>query len=85
MLRTVEALIDEKGVLRILDAIDLPKMRRVIVTILDEEPNQAALDRASQRRKILDMEQRYAEGYAKRPQTTAEVAEWESEQAWEEA
>ena len=37
MLQTIEAIIDEKGILRILDSVALPKMRRVIVTILNEE------------------------------------------------
>jgi predicted DNA-binding antitoxin AbrB/MazE fold protein len=38
MLQTIEAVIDEKGVLRILEPIKLPKLRRVIITILNEEP-----------------------------------------------
>ena len=38
MPQTIEAVIDEKGNLRILESIKLPKLRRVIITILDEEP-----------------------------------------------
>ena len=38
MLQSIEAIIDEKGMLRFLEPIILPKLRRVIVTILDEEP-----------------------------------------------
>jgi len=38
MLQTIEAIIDEKGILRILEPIKLPKLRRVIITILNEEP-----------------------------------------------
>jgi hypothetical protein len=36
-LQAVERLIDEKGTLKILDNVTLPKSRRVIITILDEE------------------------------------------------
>lgn len=82
MLQTIEAVIDEKGVLRILDPIDLPKMRRVIVTILNEEPPQDILDRISQSQEIALMEQQHANGYAKHPSTKDEFSEWESEQAW---
>ncbi len=38
MLQTIEAIIDEKGTLRFLAPIQLPKKRRAFVTILDEEP-----------------------------------------------
>lgn len=38
MLQTIEAVIDEKGILRFLEPFQLPKLRRVLVTILDEEP-----------------------------------------------
>lgn len=82
MLQTLEAVIDENGVLRILDPIDLPKLRRVIVTILDEAPAITDLDRASQSRRIEVMEQKQAQGYSAQPQTNEEVAEWESEQNW---
>ena len=40
MLQTIEAVIDEKGNLRILESIKLPKLRRVIITILNEEPTE---------------------------------------------
>ena len=40
MLQTIEAVIDEKGNLRILESIKLPKLRRVIITILNEEPSE---------------------------------------------
>lgn len=39
MLQTIEALIDQNGVLRLLEPIELPKLRRVIITILNEEPS----------------------------------------------
>ena len=38
MPQTIEAVIDEKGRLRFLEPIKLPKLRRVIITILNEEP-----------------------------------------------
>ncbi len=85
MLQTIETIIDEKGVLRILDAVDLPKMRRVIETILNEEPTKEFLDRALQNQKIVAMEQRHAEGYAKRSSKKDELSEWESEQVWGES
>jgi hypothetical protein len=37
MLQTIEAITDQDGKLKILDAIQLPKRRRVIITILNEE------------------------------------------------
>ncbi len=46
MMRTVEALIDEQGNVRLLEAIHLPDARRALVTILDEAPD---LDAASGR------------------------------------
>jgi hypothetical protein len=39
MLRTIEAMTDQDGTLRILEPIKLPKLRRVIITILNEEPS----------------------------------------------
>jgi hypothetical protein len=38
MLRTLEAIIDEQGNVRLLEPIDLPATRRALVTILEEEP-----------------------------------------------
>ncbi len=38
MLRTIEAVIDEKGVVRLLESVDLPAARRALVTILEDEP-----------------------------------------------
>jgi len=85
MLQTIEAIVDEKGVLRFLDPVDLPKMRRVIVTILNEEPAKEVLDRTLRSQKIAAMEQKQAEGYAKHPSKKDEFSEWESEQAWGES
>jgi hypothetical protein len=38
MLQSVEGMIDKEGKLRVLGKVNLPKSRRVIITILDEEP-----------------------------------------------
>jgi hypothetical protein len=44
MIRTVEAIIDEKGVVHLLEAVQLPASCRALVTILEEPP---AADRES--------------------------------------
>jgi hypothetical protein len=38
VIRTVEATIDERGVVRLLESINLPGTRRALVTILEDEP-----------------------------------------------
>ena len=38
MIRTVEAVIDEAGSVRLLEAVHLKGVRRALVTILEEEP-----------------------------------------------
>lgn len=38
MIKTVEAVIDEKGQVQLLESIKLPAARRALVTILEEEP-----------------------------------------------
>ncbi len=40
MLQTYEGVIDQNGTLRLLEPVKLPRRRRVIVTILDEEPTE---------------------------------------------
>ena len=42
MIRTVEAVIDEQGVVRLLENLSLPAARRALVTILEEPPLQVA-------------------------------------------
>ncbi|HMO80936.1 MAG TPA: hypothetical protein PKD24_09100 [Pyrinomonadaceae bacterium] len=37
-MQTVEAIIDKNGAVRLLGSVKLPKERRALVTILDEEP-----------------------------------------------
>lgn len=36
MIRTIEAVIDEHGAVRLLENVDLPNARRALVTILEE-------------------------------------------------
>ena len=38
MIRTIEAIIDEKGVVHLLEPIHLPATYRALVTILEEAP-----------------------------------------------
>lgn len=38
MIRTFEAVIDENGNVRLLEAVQLPSARRALVTILEEHP-----------------------------------------------
>ena len=38
MIRTIEAVIDENGTVRLLERVNLPNARRALVTILEEEP-----------------------------------------------
>ena len=38
MLRTVEAVIDEHGNVRLLEALQLPAARKALVTILEDDP-----------------------------------------------
>ncbi len=38
MIRTIEAVIDEKGRVRLLEPVQPSSVRRALVTILDEEP-----------------------------------------------
>lgn len=85
MLQTIEAVIDENGILRMLESVELPKLRRVIVTILNEEPTKEALDQAAQSQKNLMLEQKHAKGYADHPSSKDDFSEWESEQVWEES
>jgi hypothetical protein len=42
MTRTLEAVIDEGGKVRLLEPIDIPIARRALVTVLDEEPHPSA-------------------------------------------
>ena len=38
MIRTLEAVVDERGRVRLLEPLRLPAARRALVTILEEEP-----------------------------------------------
>jgi hypothetical protein len=46
MLQSIKGIIDQNGKLRVLDKIQLPKSRRVIITILDEELSDELADLA---------------------------------------
>ena len=46
MIQTFEGVIDREGRLRILEAVKLPPMRRVLITILNEEPELSASESA---------------------------------------
>lgn len=46
MLQTIEAMVDEGGRLRILEPVNLPRSRRVIITIPNEEPGEEAYNLA---------------------------------------
>lgn len=46
MLRTYEGIIDQDGKLQLLDSIPLPKSSRVIITVLDDELVDSALELA---------------------------------------
>jgi len=45
-MQTVEAIIDKNGAVRLLGRVRLPKDRRALVTILDEEPVGSGMDDA---------------------------------------
>jgi len=45
-IRTVEAVIDERGQVRLLEHVQLPSPRRALVTILEDEPPLAVPDTA---------------------------------------
>jgi hypothetical protein len=38
MIQTVEAVIDEQGIIRLLEPVQVARSQRALVTILDEEP-----------------------------------------------
>lgn len=42
MIKTYEGVIDRKGRLKLLEPVKLPPMRRVLVTVLNEEPELSA-------------------------------------------
>ena len=46
MLQAIEGVIDQDGKLKISSKVTLPKSRRVIITILDEEPSDDIVDLA---------------------------------------
>jgi hypothetical protein len=46
MIRTLEAVVDEQGNVRLLEPVRLPAERRALVTILEESPSKAAPESA---------------------------------------
>ncbi|HMS41212.1 MAG TPA: hypothetical protein PKE69_13360 [Pyrinomonadaceae bacterium] len=46
MIQTVEAVIDKRGKVKLLQSMNLPKSRRALVTILEEEPAVAVAETA---------------------------------------
>ncbi len=42
MIRTIEAVVDEQGRIRLLEDVKLSESRRALVTILDEDPRMMA-------------------------------------------
>ncbi len=46
MIRTVEAVIDEQGNVRLLEPVHLPSVRRALVTILEDPPTAAVPESA---------------------------------------
>ena len=46
MIQTFEGVIDQKGRLRFVEAVKPPPMRRVLITVLDEEPEISARESA---------------------------------------
>lgn len=46
MIQTFEGVVDQKGRLRFLETVKLPPMRRVLITVLDEEPDASARESA---------------------------------------
>ena len=46
MIQTVEAIIDDSGMVKVLNNLRLPRGRRAIVTVLDEKPETAISETA---------------------------------------
>lgn len=44
MIKTVEAIVDEHGKVKLAEHVELPSPRRALVTILDEEPSATTLE-----------------------------------------
>jgi len=46
MLQTIEAIIDEQGIVKLLEPIQFSRIRRALVTILEDEPVEAVAETA---------------------------------------
>lgn len=54
MITTVEAVIDENGKVELLESISLPRARRALLTILDDEPKRTHAPSSRELLKALD-------------------------------
>ena len=76
-METIQLTLDESLMAEVQQATNALKMSRSDFLKL-------ALERALRQRKIIELEIQDAKAYAAKPQTVEEIAEWESEQYWEE-
>ncbi len=61
MMQTLEAVIDENGIVHLLENIHLPKARCALLTILDDEPKQVESKMWSSNQELLDaLDEAYA-------------------------
>lgn len=74
MIKTIEAIVDESGNVRLLTKVKLPENRRAIVTILDERPfiSEPEEIRPPKRSRVSDSE--VLSVWADRPETSQEIA-----------
>ncbi|MGZ8847629.1 MAG: ribbon-helix-helix protein, CopG family [Pyrinomonadaceae bacterium] len=76
-METIQLTIDEPLMAEMREATNALQMSRSDFLKL-------ALERALRQRKIIELEIQDARAYAKKPQQAEEIAEWESEQYWDE-
>lgn len=76
-METIQLTIDEPLVTEVQEATNALQMSRADFFKL-------ALERALRQRKMIELEIQDARAYAKMPQSAEEIAEWESEQYWDE-
>lgn len=77
-MKTIQMTIDEK----LLSAVD--EAIQVLNTTRSAFIREALIE-ALRRRRIADLEQRHADGYASHPVEPGEFDLWQDEQAWEQA
>lgn len=74
-METIKVSIDESLLAEVQQVTDALKMSA-------SDFMRVALERAVQQREIIAKERRHAQGYAQKPQDSAEIAEWQDEQVW---